>query len=74
MPTSEQEPRKDLGEKGRNWIKYSGLGVQMIVTILVFSLAGQYVDDWLGWTPYGTLVLSLTGVATGLYLGLKDFL
>jgi len=65
---------KDAGNKSRQWIKYSGLGFQLIAVILVFTFAGQYLDEWMGWAPYGTVVLALTGVIGGLYLALRDFL
>lgn len=55
-------------------MKYSGMGVQMIAIILVFTYAGIYLDDYMGWAPYGTMVLSLIGVASGLYVALRDFL
>ena len=73
-PTPEKEEKEDLADKSRQWIKYSGLGFQMIGIILVFTFAGRYLDDWMGWTPYGTLVLSLLGVAGSLYSALRDFL
>jgi ATP synthase protein I len=62
------------GEKGRNWIKYSGLAMQLIVTILVFTFLGQYLDGQLGTDPWLTVVFSLIGVVGGLYLSLRDFL
>lgn len=70
----DEEKREEIRDQGRNWIKYSGMAVQMIVTILVFVFAGIYLDDWAGISPWGTVVLSLTGVAAGLYVSLKDFL
>lgn len=68
------EEQKKLREQGRSWMKYSGMAIQMIVTILVFVFGGIYLDEWLGSAPWGTVVLSLTGVAAGLYVSLKDFL
>jgi F0F1-type ATP synthase assembly protein I len=50
------------------------MAVQMIVPILVFVFAGQYLDEWLGTDPWMMVVLSLLGVTAGLYISLKDFL
>jgi len=58
----------------RNWMKYSGMAFQMIGIMLAFVFAGVYLDGWFGTTPLLTVVMSLLGVAGGLYLSLKDFL
>lgn len=55
-------------------MKYSGMAVQMIGILLVFAFAGQYLDKWLGTDPWLTLVLTLLGVASALYVALKDFI
>ena len=55
-------------------MKYTGMAFQMIVTILVFVFGGIYLDEYLGTDPWATVVLSLVGVAAGLYVSLKDFL
>ena len=58
----------------RNWMKYSGMAFQMIGIMLAFVFAGVYLDGWFGTTPLLTVVMSLLGVAGGLYVSLKDFL
>ncbi len=70
----DNEDQNELREQGRSWMKYSGMAVQMIATILVFVFGGVYLDEWLGTDPWGTVVLSLLGVFAGLYVSLKDFL
>lgn len=50
------------------------MAFQMIGIILIMTLAGVYLDRWLGWTPVATVIFSLAGVAAGLYTSLKDFL
>ena len=70
--------KDDKSPKGReqpnDWIKYSGLGFQMIAAILVFVFIGMYVDEYFGTEPTLTLILALVGVAAGLYVALRDFL
>ena len=60
-------------EKQKDWIKYSGLGVQMVGTILLFVVAGVYADDYLG-TGYLTIVLSFVGVVVAMYVALRDLI
>ncbi|TXF91530.1 AtpZ/AtpI family protein [Neolewinella aurantiaca] len=55
-------------------MKYSGMAFQMIGIILAFVFGGVYLDRWLETGPVFTVVLSLVGVAGGLYTSLKDFL
>jgi F0F1-type ATP synthase assembly protein I len=74
LPIEEEEDKEQAKEQGRSWMKYSGMAVQMIVPILVFVFAGQYLDEWLGTDPWMMVVLSLLGVTAGLYISLKDFL
>ncbi len=55
-------------------MKYSGMAFQMIGIILAFVFGGIYLDGWLETGPLFTVVMSLLGVAGGLYISLKDFL
>lgn len=67
--------RLDEARKGAvNWMKYSGMAIQMAVVILVFVLAGQWLDGYFGTDPILTVVCSLLGVGGGLYSALRDFL
>ena len=73
MQPSEKK-KKELTDQGRDWVKYSGLGFQMIATICVFTFLGIYLDGYFETDPILTVVLSLVGVAAGLYVALRDFL
>ena len=69
------DKEKDKAREGtRNWMKYSGMAVQMAGVIVAFVFAGIYLDEWLGTDPYLTVTLSLLGVGAGLYSALRDFL
>jgi F0F1-type ATP synthase assembly protein I len=72
--SDDDEVRKELPRNTRNWMKYSGMAVQMIGIMLVFVFSGIYLDKWLEMSPLFTVVLALAGVAGGLYSALKDFL
>lgn len=68
------EKRSSKNEKPpfNTYIKYSGLGFQMIGIIAVFTFAGYKIDAWQhNQTPYYTAGLSLTGVILALYIVFK---
>lgn len=73
-PGTDEEFHEDLRKNTRNWMKYSGMAIQMIGIMLAFVFAGIYLDKWLDMSPLFTVVLALGGVAGGLYSALKDFL
>jgi ATP synthase protein I len=72
------EKKSSKNEKPQldNYIKYSGLGFQMVGIIGVFTFAGYKIDESLGSKmPLFTAFLSLSGVVIALYIvfrGLKN--
>ena len=59
----------------KSFLKYSSLGFQLLGIILGFTYLGHYIDQKLDSnTPWFTILLSLVGVAGGLFLVLKDLL
>ena len=70
-PTDQPKATKNLKEYAR----YSNLGIQMIVVILLGVFGGIKLDKWLHLKfPVFTVVLSFTGVVLGIYIGLRDFI
>jgi F0F1-type ATP synthase assembly protein I len=66
-----KNPDNKLGQT-KNFLHYSSLGLQMILTILVFVAAGYFLDQWLDWVfPVFTLVFTLAGVFGSLYTALR---
>jgi len=58
-----------------SYVRYSGMGFQMIAIILLFYWAGSKLDERAGnEKPAYTAILTLLGVFAGLYLILKDFI
>ena len=58
-----------------NFAKYSGLGIQMIVIILIAVWGGTRLDKLLEFeTPVFTVILSLLGVFAAIYTAIKDFI
>lgn len=63
------------GKNPNDFIKYSNIAFQMMVTILIGVLGGLKLDDWLNTKfPVFTLVLSLFFVFAAIYIAIKDFL
>jgi len=66
---------KPLFKPDSSFLKYSGLGIQLIVVILVFLFAGVWIDDKLGTKFIFTLSLTFLGFFGGFYsfyLKVKD--
>ena len=61
-----------MSKQPNPFIRYSGLAFQMAAPIILGVLLGRYLDgeDSLLYT----IIFSLLGVFSGLYLALKDFL
>lgn len=67
------QPKQTSGKTPSNFVKYSGMAMQMLGTILVFTYAGYKLDQWqMNKTPIWTLVLSLTSIAASLYLLIRS--
>ncbi|MBL7812315.1 MAG: AtpZ/AtpI family protein [Bacteroidetes bacterium] len=51
------------------FLQYAGMGMQILATIVIFTLGGRYLDHWLGLkVPVFTLILSLAGVTGAIWL------
>ena len=79
-PSQKKKDRKNPEKNPENngltdFAKYSGLGVQMIVIILVTVWGGIKLDKLFGLeTPVFTVILSLLGVFAAIYTAVKDFI
>lgn len=73
-PPLDEADKEKLRKNTRNWMKYSGMAIQMIGIMLFFVLGGIYLDGQFGTSPLLTVIMSLLGVGGGLYSSLKDFL
>ncbi len=57
------------------FFKYSNMALQMAITIGVGAWSGNKLDQhFKNSEPIFTIILSLLGIAGGLYLALKDFI
>ena len=69
-----EEKKYPAKNSSTKFLKYSGMAMQMLGTILVFTYGGYKLDEWQqNETPVWTLVLSLISIGASLYLLIKGF-
>ena len=74
-PLKEKNPKETTNKGIKNFARYSGIAFEMIGIILVTTWGGVKLDKLTGWkTPVFTIILSLLGVFTAIYVSIKDFL
>ncbi|MEM9050506.1 MAG: AtpZ/AtpI family protein [Bacteroidota bacterium] len=69
-PRNQLKPNKEEGKRPANdFYKYSGMAIQMGITIFLCVYAGIALDKKLNSeTPWFTLLLSLFGVGAAVYI------
>lgn len=73
MAENEQKENPDNSNPGNNYVKFTGVGFQMIVIIGIFTFAGYKIDQAANHkTQWVTAILSLTGVFISLYIVIKS--
>jgi len=60
--------------ENNSFLKYSGLGTQMIGAIGLGIWGGIKLDDYFQTNPLWTVVLSLTGLGASLYIVIREVL
>ena len=67
----EKKEKKKLS----NYVKYTGLGLQMVTIILVGVFGGYKLDEYFDMNfPVFTVVFSLASVVLAIYYSVKDFI
>lgn len=77
MENQEPPPEKKKTKKQYNtYLKYSGLAIQMVVTIGLAGFAGYWIDKQIGWGFPAFLLLfimlALAGIIYGIIKSSKD--
>jgi hypothetical protein len=68
MADSADPSRKPKLNQYNNYLKYSGLGLQLLATLLVCGWVGHKIDGWLDMKyPVFMLVLGFAGFAGSIY-------
>lgn len=76
-PESQQRPDHDDPRRRRaqDYMKYSGMAIQMGIIILIGAYAGKRLDAYFQLDKsYLTVAMSLLAIFAALYLTLKDLL
>ena len=55
-----------------NWGQYVGYGLQMAVGVGLGVVVGNWLDKRYHWAPWGLLVGSGLGLASGMYMLIRD--
>ena len=56
------------------WGQYMGLGLEMAAGVGLGVFVGWWLDGRYGWSPWGTVIGSMLGLAGGMYLLIKQAL
>ena len=76
-PSAKKEKKETNKEENplKTYSRYSGIAVQMGVIIFISVWGGMKLDEVAGnETPVFTIILSLLGVLTAIYISIKDFI
>jgi len=75
MKAPSTEDQKRIQNRYNEYLKYSGLAIQMILIIGGGTYGGFRLDKYLGWKiPVFTLLLSMLSVGLAIWYAVKDFL
>ena len=64
---AEKPPDSDPG-----WGRHLGVGLQMLVGVGLGFVVGTWLDKKYGWAPWGVMACTMLGLASGMYLLIKD--
>lgn len=68
-------PENDGSDPGRTpatWLRYSHLGIQFTVTLLLGVFGGIWADGRCGTTPWLTIAGSLLGIFAAMYTVIRE--
>lgn len=57
-----------------SYVRYSNMAFQMVIIIALGVFGGIKLDQWLDSKPWFTLICTIAGVGTALYIAIKDAL
>ena len=69
----DKDDKDKLRQGAKNYMKYSGMAIQMGIIILIGTYAGVWLDEhFQTGTPWFTVALALLSIFAALYVVLKD--
>ncbi len=68
-----QIPKRNNKNRLKDYVKYSNIGIQMMLIIVLGTFGGFKLDEYLNWGfPLFVILFSLLSVAIAIYIGIKD--
>ena len=67
-----EKPPGKPPDSDTNWGKHLGVGLQMLVGVGLGFVVGNWLDKKYGWAPWGVMAGTMLGLASGMYLLIKD--
>ncbi len=68
-----QITKKNNKNKLKDYVKYSNIGIQMMLIIILGTFGGFKLDEYLNWGfPLFVILFSLLSVAIAIYISIKD--
>jgi len=74
MPDEERKEKslQSIGRAIKEIAPYSGLGLQLAVTVVIFWFAGKLIDEHYGTEPLWMIVGAVLGIVVGMYNFIKS--
>lgn len=66
---NDQPPKPD---DTPDWGQYMGIGLQMMGGVVLGVGVGWWLDRKFGWMPWATIIGAMLGLASGMYLLIKE--
>ena len=67
-----QNSQLQMNKKPSDWMKYSSLGIQMVVSLLVFLYLGKWLGSKCGSETIGSLIGVFFGLFGSIYSLIKE--
>ncbi len=68
-----QIPKRNNKNRLKDYVKYSNIGIQMMLIIVLGTFGGFKLDEYLDWGfPLFVILFSILSVAIAIYIGIKD--
>lgn len=61
-----------MNKNSSHWMKYTGLGIQMVVSMLICLYIGKWIGGKYGFEIIGTLIGTFFGLFTSIYGLIKE--
>lgn len=74
LPDKTPDPKDQARKRGQDYMKYSGMAMQMGIIILLGVFAGQKLDEYFQTAPFLMVAMALLSIFAALYSTLKDLL